>query len=476
MSNTTGAVTPTDAGLRHGVMSGPELAAQAIANIAPSAVIAFTAAAIYVSAGNGTVLSFALATVVILAVGYCVVVFARRNASAGSLYTYVAKGLGPFGAYLAGVTLLIGCWGIAAGSLGGAVSYASDFLVLLGLPAQGVGWQIALAIVLGGLATLFTIRGIRLSARVSLVLELVSVTIITILLVLALVWAGPAAWDPSQFSLSGVPMQGVAAGMVLGILGFVGFSSADALGREARNPYTAIPRAIIWSAVVVGVLYVFAAYTQIALLHDGLASSASPLQDIATMIGMPSWFTPILTFGVGASFFAVVVAPLNVVGRIVYVMGKEGVVAERFGRTHEGHLTPHRVLLIAGPAAVALDIVLLCLGVHPMDIVVWVDTYGTYGYMVAYALVAIACVAYTKRAGMPNRLVWTAAIVAVVAMAYTFFANVYPVPAFPLNVIPYLFLATVAVALAWFFRVKRVRPEVIDRIGHTETDILEGVG
>ncbi len=36
-----------------------------------------------------------LATLVILAVGYCVVVFARKHASAGSLYTYVAKGLGP---------------------------------------------------------------------------------------------------------------------------------------------------------------------------------------------------------------------------------------------------------------------------------------------------------------------------------------------------------------------------------------------
>jgi amino acid transporter len=476
MSTSTRAAGPTDAGLRHGVMSGPELAAQAIANIAPSAVIAFTAAAIYLSAGTATIYSFALATVAILAVGYCVVVFARRNASAGSLYTYVSKGLGPFGAYLAGVTLLIGCWGIAAGSLGGAVSYMNDFLNLIGIPVHGAGWQIVLAIVLGGLATLFTIRGIRLSARVSLVLELISVTIITVLLILALVWAGESAWDPSQFALTDIPAQGVATGMVLGILGFVGFSSADALGREARNPYTAIPRAIIWSAVVVGVLYVFAAYTQIALLREGLGESASPLQDISTMIGMPSWFTPILTFGVGASFFAVVVAPLNVVGRIVYVMGKEGVVAERFGRTHEGHLTPHRVLLVAGPLAILCDVVMLASGVHPMDIVVWVDTYGTYGYMVAYALVAIACVVYTRREGMPNGLVWAAAVIAVGTMAYTFFANVYPVPAFPLNVIPYLFLITVAVALGWFFVLTRRRPDVIGRIGKTETDLLEGVG
>ena len=74
----------------------------------------------------------------------------------------------------------------------------NQFLVLLGVPAEGLGWQLALAVVLGGLATLFTIRGIRLSARVSLVLELLSVAIILVLLISALVWAGPAAWDPAE--------------------------------------------------------------------------------------------------------------------------------------------------------------------------------------------------------------------------------------------------------------------------------------
>ena len=467
---------PVDAGLRRGVMSGPELAAQAIANIAPSAVIAFTAASIFLGAGNGTMLSFLLATIVIVCVGYCVAVFAKKNASAGSLYTYVAKGLGPTGAYIAGVALIIGCWGIAAGSLGGAVSYMSDLLVMLGVPATGQVWLVVLAILIGGLATFFTIRGIRISARISLVLELASVAIIMILLVTALIAIGPDAWDPQQFSFEGVPFQGVASGMVLGILGFVGFSSADALGREAKNPYTAIPRAIMWSAVVVGVLYVFAAYTQIAVLGDDLGEVASPLQSISERIGMPVWFTPILTFGVAASFFAVVVAPLNVVGRIVYVMGKEGVVAERFGRTHEKHLTPHRVLLVAGPLAILLDVVLLIGGTHPMDIVVWVDTYGTYGYMVAYALVAIACVAWVRREKMKSALVTLCAVIAVVAMVYVFFANVVPVPVYPLNLIPYLFLASMIVALGWFLYLRRARPEVLVKIGHTETDMLEGVG
>jgi amino acid transporter len=448
-----------DAGLREGVMSGPELAAQAIASIAPSAVIAFTAAAIFLGAGNSTMMAFALATVVILCVGYI-----------------VSKGLGPTGAFAAGVALLIGSWGIAAGSLGGAVSYASDLLQLFGVPATSTAWLVALTIVIGGLATFFTIRGIRISARISLVLELVSVFIIVVLLVAALAWLGPDAWDPAQFSFEGVPFQGVAAGMVLGILGFVGFSSADALGREARNPHTAIPRAIMWSAVVVGVLSVVAAYTQIAVLGDELGEVASPLQEINDRIGMPAWFAPVLVFGVAASFFAVVVAPLNVVGRIIYVMGKEGIAPERFGRTHETHLTPHRVLLIAGPAAIVLDIILLLIGTHPMDIVVWVDTYGTYGYMVAYALVAIAGVIYTRRAGIPNRLVWLCAVVAVVAMTYVFFANVWPIPAFPLNVIPYLFVGTMLLAFVRFWWIKANRPEVLKNVGNTHTEMLEGVG
>lgn len=157
MSHTT--TQKADAGLREGVMSGPELAAQAIASIAPSAVIAFTAASIFLGAGNGTMFAFVLATVVILCVGYIVSMFARRHASAGSLYTYVAQGLGPKGAFAAGVALLIGSWGIAAGSLGGAVSYTSDLLQMFGIPATGTIWLAVLTIVIGGGATFFTIRG-----------------------------------------------------------------------------------------------------------------------------------------------------------------------------------------------------------------------------------------------------------------------------------------------------------------------------
>ncbi|WP_031170006.1 APC family permease [Streptosporangium roseum] len=464
-----------DRGLKKGAMSSGEVVAQAIANIAPSAVIAFTVAAIYASAGNASWLSFALATVVILAVGYCIAQFAKRRASAGSLYNYAAQGMGPFGAYITGITLIIGCMGIASGSLSGAVVHFNAFLDGIGLPVRSTVWNVLLALVIGGLAMLFTVWGIRISARISLILEIVSITIIAIMLVIVLFAGGGPIIDVDQLSLSGATPHGVAFGMVLGILGFVGFSSSDALGREARDPFKAIPRAIMWSAAGVGLLYVFAAYSQVAGYRPlgDLGASGNPLDDLAVAIGLPGWFRPVLSLGITASFFAVVVAPINVVGRIVFVMGKEGVFPRSFGRTHRTQQTPHRAILSIAPLAVLTTAVMYAVGVDGNEILINVDTFGTYGYMIAYAIVAVAAPIFLRREGVRLALIWPCTVVSVIGMGYVFYANVVPWPTWPLNAVVLAFFGVVAVAVAWYVYLRTARPEVTRNIGTTETDFPE---
>lgn len=73
-------------------------------------------------------------------------------------------------------------------------------------------------------------------------------------------------------------------------------------------------------------------------------------------------------------------------------------------------------------------------------------------------------------------MVWIGAVVAVVAMAYVFFANVWPVPAFPFNVIPYIFLASMVLAFLRFWWIAKNRPEVLKQVGNTHTEMMEGVG
>src|SRR2546429_2916400 len=87
----------TDSGitLKKRVLSTPEVLAQSVANMAPSAAMALLPLLVFFSAGNATWLSFGLSIVVLLIVGYCAAPFATRVHSAGSFYVLVTPSLRP---------------------------------------------------------------------------------------------------------------------------------------------------------------------------------------------------------------------------------------------------------------------------------------------------------------------------------------------------------------------------------------------
>lgn len=61
-------------------------------------------------------------------------------------------------------------------------------------------------------------------------------------------------------------------------------------------------------------------------------------------------------------------------------------------------------------------------------------------------------------------------------MGYVFFGNIWPIPDFPFNVLPYIFVATMIAAFIRYWYVARRHPDVIARIGTMHTEMMEGVG
>ena len=108
--------------LKKDYLSYPEVLAQSVSVIAPSTAPAAILGLIFVSAGNGTWLSFLLATVGLLFVCFNINQFARRSASPGSLYTYIVKGLGPIAGVLSGWGLLLGIWSLGCPRFAGSGS------------------------------------------------------------------------------------------------------------------------------------------------------------------------------------------------------------------------------------------------------------------------------------------------------------------------------------------------------------------
>lgn len=461
----------SDQGLAHASMSQAEVMAQSVAGIAPSAVMATGPALIVLFAGPGAWLSYVAATIIVVLVGLVVAQFARRFASSGSLYSYVARGLGPTGAFATGWSLVIGYACIAMLGVTLIGPFLGSLLEYMGLPGMtsNTAYIVMTALTAVAAAT-FAIVGIKISTRVGLVLEVVSVAAVLLVLVVVVVRGGDSS-APSLFDLSGTSFDSVTYGIVLAVLGFVGFESAASLGAEARNPHRTIPRAVIGSAVLVGVLYVFASISSVMGFGgvDALSSSAAPVSDLAERYGLGSivW---IVDLGVAASFFAVAIASINAASRVLYTMGEEDVLPAVLGRAHRTYRTPHVAIGILAPIIGLVPMLLMMSGRGPFDVYAYVGTVGTFGYMVAYLLMAVALPFFMNRRGEGNSLSAVLSVVVVAALLYVFYKNVIPVPEYPLNLLLPMFVALLVVGMAWYFVVRARRPEVLVEVGSMEEE------
>jgi amino acid transporter len=96
MDKTANSQTTTGGyGLRREVFSPLETLAQSVSTIAPTTARVATIPLVCALPGNGTWLTYALATLAILLVAVCVGRFARHSSSPGSLYTYASMILPP---------------------------------------------------------------------------------------------------------------------------------------------------------------------------------------------------------------------------------------------------------------------------------------------------------------------------------------------------------------------------------------------
>lgn len=463
--------TPTQdhsGGLARRSVSPLEVAAQSVANIAPSAVIAFTPAFMVLSAGNGAWFSFLIGTVIILFVAYCVSAIARRRAGAGSLAVLVRPSLGASGSFITGWALFIGVVAIASGSLAGAGFFASQVFENINVTAfSGIPGQITLDVILLAAALYVTITSVRLAARVSATLELISIAVIVLVLLIVLFSSGNV-FDANQLKLTGATFDGMVFAVVLAILGFVGFESAAALGEESQDPYRAIPRAIRGSAIFAGILYIFATYSQVAAFKggvEGLAASASPMDDLAEQYGLTG-FLPILNLGITASFFAVVVACITVGARLLFSWGNDGVMPAWLGKAHPKHRTPSNAIFVIIPMVIIPTVLVLMAGVAPLAATTYIDTVGVFGYMVAYIVVCIAAPLFLKKVDAKGvATAWVLGILGAAALLYVFYRNIWPVPPSPLNTLPYYFIVFMILGVGGFFIFKMRHPDIAERAG-----------
>jgi amino acid transporter len=242
--------------------------------------------------------------------------------------------------------------------------------------------------------------GIRVTLHFLLFVEIVTAVVVLVVgSALLIHLRGNLDW--SLFELSSATPRNVGAGTAVVITAFVGFESSAALGTEARRPFRDIPRALVWSVLGVGVLYFLAASAQAAAFRDlGLGSDAGAgaVDQMAAAYGA-HWIGFVLDLCVAISFFACAAASTTALARVIFSLGKEGVLPHRLGESHPRLQTPVAAALVTVPVVVLPPAVALAVGAGLTWTVDASLVVATAGYLLAYALVCAAAPVFLWRLG-----------------------------------------------------------------------------
>lgn len=443
--------------LRKNAIGLPEVLFQSITAMAPAAAVATALSPAIPFAGASLPLAVLLATVACAFIASSIGQLAIHIPSAGGLYTYISRSLGVrFGFLSAWVFLLAQPLLLPLVSLIWG-PYIEDLVHLLtGVDIPWYIWTI-----LGNIALFaLTYYGIKLSTNASLILGTIEITIIVALsltmIVATLGHSDLATFTPIYSAEKGLGgLVGIFQGMVFAFLAFVGFEASAPLGEETANPKRNIPRAVIYSAIGIGLLYTLAAYAGVngwgIANIQGYAANAAPWAEL----GQRYWGVVgpvILSFAIINSAFGNGNAGINATSRVAYAMGRIGTLPRGFARLSR-HQTPVVGILVHTAMSLVVSLGLgFALGVA--NAFGLIATILTLGLLLLYFASCISVFVYYRRVRPQDfsiGLHFIVPLIPLIILLFVFASQVYPLPPFPLNLAVPVLLVWIVLGIIYLF-------------------------
>ena len=452
--------------LRRNALGLPQVIFQGITHIAPSINVVFTFPLIALKAGPDMPISFLLTTIVCLFIANTVSQFSRYMPSSGGYYSFATRGLGSRSGFMTTWSYLIYDIIGPAGAIGFLGYLASTTLQT----ASGVNvpwWIFALATF--GIVWVLTHFGIRLSMRTTALFGGIEMLIMLALAITFLLYPGHGSHFSAPLIPNNAPhhYQGILAGMVFSVLALSGFEAPAPLAQETRRAGKFIGRAVMLSLVLIGIFYIFTSYSSAIGWGTGnmaaFASNANPYYVLGhSLWGVGWWFVFIAIVN---SSIGVGLACTNAASRVAYTMGQAGTLPARFGRIHPVHRTP--TFAIAVQQLIGIVAILLVGGLlAPGVIFGFLGTITTLAVIVLYIMANLALTAYIRREHRDDFSVWRHGVipwVGTLALLPVLWVTVWPVPAWPVNITPYLFVAALVVGFGYMLWRERRHPGVLKR-------------
>jgi APA family basic amino acid/polyamine antiporter len=346
-------------------------------------------------AGPAVVWSFVIAAVVAGLTALCYAELASAVPVSGSSYSYAYVTLGEVVAMGVAACLLLE-YGVSGAAV--AVGWSQYLNQLLGnlfgvqIPdalsqsPEGGGLVNLPAVVLVALCALLLIRGASESATVNAIMVVIKLAVLVMFVVLGVTgWNSDNLADFAPYGVAGITG---AAGIIF--FAFVGLDAASTAGEEVKNPRRTMPLAIIMALVIVTSVYVAVALVAVAAQPQGeFEGQEAGLAAILENVVGASWPGTVLAAGAIVSIFSVTLVVLYGQTRILFAIGRDGMLPRFFQQVNARTRTP-----VNNTVVVALAVGLLA-GFLPINFLAEMTSIGT---LVAFLVVSIGVIILRRTA------------------------------------------------------------------------------
>jgi amino acid transporter len=391
-STTAGGLEPDAIGVAQDTIIG-------MASSAPAAVVAISLAALAAAAayGGGPVLLISAIPMLIIANAY------RRlnmwNANAGASFEWVGRAINPYLGFLTGWLMIVG---FVVGTLSGVVILGPSVLAVFTNSAASTWPNVLIATAVGVVMTVIAVVGIRITARVQVVMAVVEYAILVGMSIWGLFYVlghhpGTYHITSGWFSLSGVGGQGsIVGGFLIAVFAYSGWDGSIYVNEEVRHRHANPGRAAIIAVALLAVIYTLAQVgLQGVISPKNLQASAAPLVSVAQGLGGGGW-AKVMALAIALSAIATTGAGIVVGARIIYGMASYRALPGFLASVNRRFATPAAASVVFGVAVVALGwVYLLATSVQNAfnDVV---DITGLV-FALFYVLTALAAVVYYRR-------------------------------------------------------------------------------
>ena len=270
----------------------------------------------------------------------------RRFPIAGSVYSYVQRGINPHVGFIAGWLILLDY--VFVPSL--LYLFVGNWCHSL-IPAVPAWIWIGLFILVN---TAINYKGVETTARIEFIFFIIEIGIVLVIVIggLKFVLGGGGAGEISMapiYQPDKVNLSFIASACSIAALNFLGFDGISTMAEETKNPEKNVGKAIIIALFVIGLVFFLQTYVVCLMEPDHTKYDQSTALFDASAAAIGEWFRIVLLV---VNILAVGVAnTLNAqaaCSRVLYSMSRDKLLPGFLSKVHPKFQTPYAAIVFIG--------------------------------------------------------------------------------------------------------------------------------